>query len=758
MKLQEMYDKLHFMLSLATNNPEMDESELDRAIFQAVAVLSRFFPRELVAQTVYNVNVTAEAFTSASGAGTAVTLGNKPIKFGSESVTKTSDGTAYTRDTDYEMDYINGTITHLSGGSMSTSTAHLITYEMDGVLIDISSLLTEPINIERVDVLTHATVPSVLEGWSLFGDFLEISRGTGTQTIIPDNASIRVYYNAHHTEPTVNENGSWPRFLDEVLLIGASGYALMIESLQRMHQSVVDLATARTRLSSIAAVHTVVGTTITNLMTTEYTAIRASLASAKAEAALANIQIDLAPPAIILANAEFDAAKIQIAEAPAAIIEADAEFDGATIQLNLGPAAIVDGNTELDKVATEFALAKTALNLAVTNLTGIGAMQVSATDDANQAATELARVAAGGGSTALAAVELAKVTAIGALAAALTVKMEPLLTGADTSAEKLLDTVKTELDKGELALDKVDDEIDNGTLSAEKYLAVGDGLINAINVGEDAPGLNKRYADTKINMASVFVNEAIARVEHGKGLVSAANSYTNTAAQFGNAAALNLREAETRMRVTEGYHTQAAQYINSAIAYVQSSQAHIGTMQATIAEVKAGIDTGAGFVNEGAGYLALARGFQQEAEARAILGTGRTNNGNGHIAEARARLAAGDAYIANGRGYLAEAEGNLANASGYMATTRGYLEAAQFEIAENTAYIAQMRERISEMRVYLEEATTYQTSAVSEREAAKMFMDEAENRIASFLQVLSDRSQIMTHPVMTSVRQYANYQ
>ena len=84
------------MLGVTT---QVTEADIDRAVFQAVAVLSRFFPREVVAQTVFNEDITSEAWTAISD--TAVTLANKPIRFASETVTQSS--TDFTRDTDYLM-------------------------------------------------------------------------------------------------------------------------------------------------------------------------------------------------------------------------------------------------------------------------------------------------------------------------------------------------------------------------------------------------------------------------------------------------------------------------------------------------------------------------------------------------------------------------------------------------------------------------------------------------------------------------------
>ena len=166
-----------------------------------------------------------------------------------------------------------------------------------------------------------------------------------------------------HTEPTTGASGSWPRFLDEIVLIGASGFALLIEMMQRQHAAVVDLATARTRLGSIAAVHTAIDATITDLMTTEYTAIRASLVSAKAELVLANTQLDVP----VAASAELPDAKVQLDLAPTSIAKVSAIIDEANIIIDKMEAFLIGATTSaepyLDAADAELLLANIALDL-----------------------------------------------------------------------------------------------------------------------------------------------------------------------------------------------------------------------------------------------------------------------------------------------------------------------------------------------------------------------------------------------------------
>jgi len=89
-------------------------------------VLDQVTPEEF-ARDVNTTTITDESFDS--DFDTAVDLDYQAILQYSETVTTTAGTTTYTRDTDYTMDYVNGTITVIdSGGSMSDSTEYYIDY------------------------------------------------------------------------------------------------------------------------------------------------------------------------------------------------------------------------------------------------------------------------------------------------------------------------------------------------------------------------------------------------------------------------------------------------------------------------------------------------------------------------------------------------------------------------------------------------------------------------------------------------------
>lgn len=86
-------------------------------------IIEQLTPEEFARRTTTN-HIDDETWTS--DLDTAVSLDNQALVQYSETV---SDGTTtYTRDTDYTMDYANGTITAVSGQSLSDATSYYIDY------------------------------------------------------------------------------------------------------------------------------------------------------------------------------------------------------------------------------------------------------------------------------------------------------------------------------------------------------------------------------------------------------------------------------------------------------------------------------------------------------------------------------------------------------------------------------------------------------------------------------------------------------
>lgn len=186
-----------------------------------------------------------------------VSLANKPIDPESETVTNAAGTTTYTRDTDYEMDYVNGRIHLVAGGSMAAATAYLVDYTKSRLGIDISAIIPELIRISNVEYPADQ-VPQQFVSYSIWGNFMYIGskRSNQSQERISDKEHISIYYEREQLPPNTMSPGSYPEFMDSVVSVGAQAYALLMMALKYEHQAVTDMSTLKTMLTNTTAVHT----------------------------------------------------------------------------------------------------------------------------------------------------------------------------------------------------------------------------------------------------------------------------------------------------------------------------------------------------------------------------------------------------------------------------------------------------------------------------------------------------------------------
>jgi len=227
---------------------EFTNAELNRAIDEVTSDITRLMPREMYDETVWTQDITAEVF--ASGTGNAfVALAAKPIEYHTETVTNSAATTTYTRHTDYEIDYIGGRMKTIDGGGMADSTNFLVTYKRDGMSLDISGLtkMIQPLSVE----LPMSSPPQELVSFERHGDilFLTTAPRARTQSKLTDKEHPRIWYLGQHTAPTDSAVGTYPRYMDEVVVKGVVAYALFIKAREQALQAVTDVASSRTQLA-----------------------------------------------------------------------------------------------------------------------------------------------------------------------------------------------------------------------------------------------------------------------------------------------------------------------------------------------------------------------------------------------------------------------------------------------------------------------------------------------------------------------------
>ena len=328
---------------------------IDEAVSQAVADLNRLHSRELVSVVVlHSRTVTDEAFTS--NHGTWVALGNKPIDPSTRPVVTNNAGTTtYTEDTDYIIDYAQGRIQTLTAGAMTDAIAHKIDYEKSLLGLDISGL-TDMIQIERLELYKQGSgVPQEFTNWWKWGDILWINYETdGAQKYLTENDHVRIWYRAEHTGPAAGASPNYPLFFQEIIVKGATAYALFSKHRQRNLQALTDATSARTALALADDDQTVIDTAFT-------AAITAFDAAKTALATIADINEPLADLTTALdkveasATADMNTALDKVTTH--AGTEADAAHDKITTSLDLAitaialiPAEALLVNLSLDKI------------------------------------------------------------------------------------------------------------------------------------------------------------------------------------------------------------------------------------------------------------------------------------------------------------------------------------------------------------------------------------------------------------------------
>lgn len=231
--------------------------ELEHCIDRAVDDLSRHLPREMVYETKLSFSVSDESFTST---GSAYSLANNPIKPKSETVTNAAGDTTYTRNTDYTMDYNNGTITIAAGD-------YLISYTKSKLAFDISDIISTAHRISRVEFPAYQ-VPQKFINFSTYGNLLYVGpqqSGKNQEELTED--IIAIYYECGHTAPGENTDGTYPALFNQIIAIGACGYALMMQAIKAEHQAVTDLASMRTELGLTTSLHTKAATALDKIAT-----------------------------------------------------------------------------------------------------------------------------------------------------------------------------------------------------------------------------------------------------------------------------------------------------------------------------------------------------------------------------------------------------------------------------------------------------------------------------------------------------------
>ena len=464
-------------------------------------------------------------------------------------------GTKYTRNTDYEMDYANGNIRIITGSTMTEGSTYYASYNKAQCSIDISSIIPELIRIVKV-IYPVDKIPEQSVAFTIWDNLLTIGspRPGVSQEALVDTEHLAIYYEARHSPPTTVGSGSYPELLDEVVLIGAGGYALEIKALQYEQQAVTDLASLRTELGLTSAVHTLAAAALAKA------AVLITSGTGKIDLALAKIDTALAKIAGV--STEIDTAITKI----------------GTVTTNIG--------TAVTKISA--ALTKVALYLE-TNDTTDNAKDVLAniTDDIANLRTKL-----------WVALD-ATVTLLGGVT---TISLDKATTG----AEPLLDT----------GISKINTLNDGGETVADKYAVYSQTRTTIGNTRIQSALGYAQEAQARLSAIQSYIVEAEAWMRMGEVFISEAQSWSAELNAFTNEANVYVGEANIRVGELNSYINEANTRVSEANAYISEASIAISEANAHIGQIDRYLNEASLYQQTAEGDMVLADRFRAEAQSR----------------------------------------------------------------------------------------------------------------------------------------------
>lgn len=238
------------------------DAELTRGMTKAVALMSRMIPKRAITEQVVTITVSSETLTIASGTGT---LSNVPVKQGTLTISGYTEGVA----DDYTVNYLTGVVTAVSGGDLSDGD-YTVSYSIDPYMINLTGFLTDYIRITRIEYPVGDSPRSYIVPEDIFATYIKL------KDELSQNKSYRIEYDTYWTAPGAAV-GDYPSSLDNVLIIGAVGQALIYKAETHTQTAITNVAASKTLLDAITAVSAPSAATISTQITNAQTALAAAI-------------------------------------------------------------------------------------------------------------------------------------------------------------------------------------------------------------------------------------------------------------------------------------------------------------------------------------------------------------------------------------------------------------------------------------------------------------------------------------------------
>jgi hypothetical protein len=275
----------------------------------------------------------------------------KPLFY--NSVTVVTGATTWTQNTDYTVDYTNGKITVPATSTITAGAILVITYQLSRTAFDLSSL-TNLRSVTGVEII-YGRVPDEFSGFSLRGTMLTVTtRGSKSQVNIPGSYHLRIAYEARHTPPDDNDDGTVYETDAEVICKGATANLLYAKAISIE----LDQATLGDDLTSLDAYF--------SEAQVFFAAILPDLVSARAALVLAQAQVG---NSVTSASSTATAVAADLADVATKVTAAEAAFTPALSNLAVGLTNIdTEVNTDLGSAVTVLGSTASALTSAATDI------------------------------------------------------------------------------------------------------------------------------------------------------------------------------------------------------------------------------------------------------------------------------------------------------------------------------------------------------------------------------------------------------
>lgn len=245
MKLQDITSNMRIELQ-DTAKALYEDDELKRAVEKSVSLMSRLLPKRDIIETTIVRTITDESLVIASNTGT---LAYKPIKSGTLNIPNKSINV------DYTVDYMTGIVTEI--GSNLPDDTYTVSYQLDSSMLDLSTFLTDYIKLERLEYPVGDYPPSIIV-FETFGDILVV----GGDTTLTEFNHLRLIYLKKWTAPTPEANGDYPSHLDDAIIIGSCGQALIYKAEKYMQDCVSVISGTSDLLTELESIVPVIPTLI----------------------------------------------------------------------------------------------------------------------------------------------------------------------------------------------------------------------------------------------------------------------------------------------------------------------------------------------------------------------------------------------------------------------------------------------------------------------------------------------------------------